>query len=237
MISFQHAEWHYEPYPIAWLPAALDERSWRDLFARWPDKKYFMKNPELGSKLSFSGKDDPGNRKDPQRRRAADNYTRFTWQTGNPWRDFYKAIKAQTFIATALAESKAVHVHLPHKAKGLQSRFEFSQMPAKGGCILPHTDSPSKVITFVFPFEEEWDEEWGGQTEVLLPKEDKNRYNWMNRQGAFEDFETVQKMPFKPGGALMFIKTHNSWHGVRPIEGPEGKWRRTVTVNIELARK
>src|SRR5256885_897092 len=55
----------------------------------------------------------------------------------------------------------------------LSARFEFSMLPANGGFIRPHTDSPHKIITLVVAMlnEGEWNPEFGGGTEVLRPRD------------------------------------------------------------------
>ena len=65
-------------------------------------------------------------------------------------------------------------------------------------------------------------------------RDPKRDYNWLNRQGAFEEMEVLDTYPFEPNQAVVFVKTHNSWHCVRPMTGHgSAALRRTLTLNIE----
>lgn len=116
----------------------------------------------------------------------------------------------------------------------LGTRFEFSMMAAKGGSIVPHTDSPNKLITLVFSMnnEAEWDPSWGGGTSVLEPKDLRRSFNYKNQYLSFDDCNTIKTFPFNPY-CFVFVKTFNSLHAVYPMTGPNGPLRKTLTVNIE----
>ena len=44
----------------------------------------------------------------------------------------------------------------------------------------------------------------------------------------------IDTYEFSPNQAVMFIKTFNSWHSVRPMTGKgTDAMRRTLTINIE----
>jgi hypothetical protein len=121
-------------------------------------------------------------------------------------------------------------------ASRLRARFEFSMLPADGGHILPHTDSPSKVITFVVSMVDdgEWNPDFGGGTDVNMPKDIRSSFNWINKQGRFEDMDVIDTFEFSPNQAVIFIRTFNSWHSVRPMLGKgSSAMRRTLTINIE----
>ena len=124
-------------------------------------------------------------------------------------------------------------VRLPHR---LRSRFEFSMLPADGGHILPHTDSPGKIITIVVSACQpgEWNPSFGGGTDVNRAKDTKLQFNYVNRQAGFEDMEVLDTFEFRPNQAVVFVKTFNSWHSVRPMRGTGSPlMRRTLTINIE----
>ena len=49
--------------------------------------------------------------------------------------------------------------------------------------------------------------------------------------------EIIDSYPFEPNQAVIFVKTYNSWHSVRPMQGAGSKaMRRTLTINIEEDR-
>jgi hypothetical protein len=121
---------------------------------------------------------------------------------------------------------------------GLSARFEFSMLPAEGGFILPHTDSPQKIITLVITIlpPGEWNPSFGGATEVLRPKDIKNNYNYKNKYLGFDDVQTVATFEYVPNNCVIFIKTFNSLHAVRPMKASDPRlMRKTLTINIERA--
>ena len=85
----------------------------------------------------------------------------------------------------------------------------------------PHTDSPRKVLTFLF----------------YLPKDDLQSHLgtsiYVPRDGTFtcpggphypfDKFQRVTTMPFKPNALFAFVKTENSFHGVEPVTDPDTK--------------
>jgi hypothetical protein len=124
---------------------------------------------------------------------------------------------------------------LSGRKEALSARFEFSAMPALGGNILPHTDSPQKIVTLVVSMRnaQEWIPSYGGGTEVMRPIDPSKSFNLQNRYLSFEEVETIREMPFESNQCVIFVKTFNSLHGVRPMTGPSGLVRRTLTINIE----
>src|SRR3546814_14145884 len=66
----------------------------------------------------------------------------------------------------------------PHFPK-LRARFEFSSMPITGGSIRPHTDATSKLVTMVIPMlrDGEWQDDYGGGTSVVWPKDRSRTFN------------------------------------------------------------
>jgi hypothetical protein len=119
----------------------------------------------------------------------------------------------------------------------LKARWEFSLLPADGGCLRPHTDIASKLVTIVVsmrPLDDtEWQASWGGGTDVLVPKDGEPALD--DYKAAWEQFETVHVYEYVPNQAVVFVKGANSWHGVRPIAGKASVLRRSITINVERA--
>ena len=109
-------------------------------------------------------------------------------------------------------------------------------LPADGGHLLPHTDAPSKIVTLVISMmkEGEWNPAFGGGTDVIQVKDPARSFNWLNTQGRFEDMKVLDTFEFTPNQAVVFVKTFNSWHSVRPMQGNGSTaMRKTLTINIE----
>lgn len=244
MISFKNSDFTYEPYPVAYLSNFIEEKTYQEMLAEWPAQSLFKPMPDLGKKFSLSESN------------FGENYHKFVAATP-VWQRFHALIKSEAFIEQTLAYLKASNIDLGLKKrkvvstkKGrhasllsrinrvteLSARFEFSLMDGDGGNILPHTDAPNKLITMVVSIvtPEEWNQAWGGGTEICLPKDRTRLYNHMNAYMQFDEVETVKVFPFLPNQNIVFIKTYNSWHQVSPIKGgPGAPMRRTLTINIE----
>lgn len=101
--------------------------------------------------------------------------------------------------------------------------------------VSPHCDALRKLGSHIFYFntEADWCESWGGQTLVL---DDQGRFD---RKSApdFEEFEEVAESTILGNRSFLFARKHNSWHGVRRIDCPEGAYRRVFIVVVEDKRR
>jgi hypothetical protein len=247
-LSFDNLALRYEPFPIGLAKPILDEATYDELVDRFPPLERFASLPKVGYKYVLSEKFN------------ARAYREFI-RSDPMWRELHAWIKSQDFIATVMEALRLRHVDLGFgepapfrkrflrmlRGKGsqgrskigtdrLRSRFEFSMLPAAGGHVRPHTDVPSKIITLVISMVRrgEWDPAYGGGTDVNRPKDPKLTFNLLNRKADFDDMEVLETFEFGPNQALVFIKTFNSWHSVRPMTGnAEGLMRKTLTINIE----
>lgn len=243
--NYEHLEFHYEPFPIGLAKPLIEPGLYKEFLANYPPIERFKYMEKLGHKYSLSEHFDP---------RAFKAYLR-----SNPlWNDFNRWIKSRDFVSgvlNALAERsldtgldpkmtvlKQFRKRLTHSgrlnlsAARLISRFEFSMLPADGGNIMPHTDSPSKVITLVVSMVEEgeWDPAFGGGTDLNQAKDVRHNFNQTNEQGRFEDMDVIDTFEFTPNQAVIFVRTFNSWHSVRPMTGTGSTaMRKTLTINIE----
>lgn len=249
MFSFQNLKFLYDPYPIGVASGIFDQHYYQQLVASFPPVELFSFMSYHGNKYSLSEVNNPA---------AYHDYVR----SSPPWQDFHTWIKRPEFpgeILSVLCDHKidldlpAVHGNGPQGSirpllsrLGLRSalrsspllntRFEFSMLPADGGCIRPHTDSAQKIVTLVIAIlpEGEWDPSFGGGTEVLKPKDITNNFNYNNRYLDFEDVETLTTFEYRPNQCVVFIKTFNSLHAVRPMKAHgHSLMRKTLTINIE----
>ena len=142
-------------------------------------------------------------------------------QSHSIWRDFYEWCEAGSLEAVVRDSIELGTIN--------SFRFEFSILPSNGGYIWPHADVAKKRATVVFYFPPEgWQRSWGGGFEVLrvLPGA-KNP-----KKPSWDEVETVTVIDFIPNRVVMMKKTDNSFHCVRPIGGPPGRQRRSVTINL-----
>lgn len=250
LFLFENLDLRHEPFPIGFIKPLMDDDLYRELVHRFPSLEHFAsynKMGKYGNKYTFSEKEHP---------RLFRQYV----QNDPHWREFYRWIKSDEFVCQVLDTlidhnidlgfrhySKAKRflkrtkgwvtgsIH-PETAK-LRARFEFSALPADGGYLPPHTDAPTKIATMVVSILEdnEWPAEFGGGTDINRPlNASRYGFNYLNELANFDDMEVLGTYEFTPNQAVLFVKTFNSWHSVRPIRGTGSRQlRKTLTINIE----
>jgi hypothetical protein len=246
LFSFDQLEFRYEPFPIGLARPLMDADLYREFVTAFPPAELFGDLSVVGYKYSLSEKSN---------RRAYHQLVR----SRPVWKELHRWVKSDAFLKQVLQALEERHLELGYKvlspgrrivrrlgklAKGhlrstrgrLGARFEYSMLPVDGGHVLPHTDSPGKIITIIVSILEagEWDPAFGGGTDLNRPRDPRLGFNRLNRQGRFEDMEVIDTFEFQPNQAVLFVRTFNSWHSVRPMQG-EGSpaMRRSLTINIE----
>ncbi|HEX6718407.1 MAG TPA: hypothetical protein VF088_14975 [Pyrinomonadaceae bacterium] len=247
MLSFKNARFLYEPYPIGVAAGIFDDDFYNELIDSFPPVELFSFMPFHGNKYSLSELNNPD---------AYHEYVRTT----PCWSNFHRWLKRPEFPGEVLEmlRQHKIDLEVPAaRANGggggsrlrrllagnaapsapvLSARFEFSMLPANGGFIRAHTDSPQKIVTLVISMARkgEWEPAFGGGTEVLRPKDITNNFNFKNTYLEFDEVETLTTFDYVPNNCVIFIKTFNSLHAVRPMTAPNGGlMRKTLTVNIE----
>ena len=245
--SYDHLTFRYEPFPIGLAKPLMAESIYQEFLDNYPPLELFQTLPKVGNKYSLSEKFNRQQYQDLIRSRGV-------------WREFYHWIKSDAFITGVMKALQAHYIDLGYQTSSptvrrllkqlktlgrlrlsgrdvkLRARFEFSMLPANGGHVLPHTDAPSKIVTLIVSMmrEGEWNPSFGGGTDVNRPKATQYCFNQLNRKADFEDMEILDTYAFTPNQAVIFVKTFNSWHSVRPMTGPDAlTMRKTLTINIE----
>ncbi len=210
----------YEPYPVGYFCPAFPVDTYNVLQEAWPNEDLFLPIPELGNKLSLS------------RTNNGKHWLRVI--KSRPWSLFHRAVTSSSFIERTIRTLHDKGIDIFVSDEKLATQWEFSMLPGEGGSIRPHTDSPHKIITFVFSFSDDWPDGSGG-TEIYKTRHPEMSFNFMNRQIDWNEIVFLRRMPFVGNQCTMFVKTFNSLHGVRPLNVP-GRMRKTITVNIVRAR-
>ena len=240
-------QFRYEPFPIGIARPAIAPSIYEELIASYPSQELFAYHPKVGHKYTLSEKSNPDHYHEVLR-------TRPLWGKLHAW------IKSDAFIVSVMDVLRAHHIDLGYHgeppladrvrkatrrlARGrldllprrLRARFEFSMLPADGGSVIPHCDSPGKIVTLIVSMvgEGEWNPSFGGGTDVNRHRVPELSFNELNRRAEFDEMEILDTFEFKPNQVVMFIKTFNSWHSVRPMTGTGSPaMRRTLTINIE----
>jgi len=246
MFSFDNLEFRYDPFPIGTARPLMDADLYREFVDGFPTAEQFGDLSVVGYKYSLSEKTNPRTYRELVHTRPV-------------WKELHRWIKSDDFIRAVLQALEERHLELGYKvlspgrrvarrlsklAKGhfrstrgrLGARFEYSMLPVDGGHVLPHTDSPGKIVTIIVSIldDNEWNPAFGGGTDLNRPIDPKLNFNRLNRQGRFEDMEIIDTFDFRPNQAVMFVRTFNSWHSVRPMQGKGSPaMRRSLTINIE----
>ena len=259
LVSFEHAEFLYEPFPMGVVRPVFADEIYEQLLDRFPAEDFVFK-PDLGKKYSLSEVNNPGGfhrqvKPDPLLRQLfrefkspefVDDVLRLLKHhgidLGLPRSSRSRIGHAGHFVGRLLRRQIDVaefgrHITQRPRRIGLTTRLEFSMLPADGGYIKPHTDAPHKCVTLVFSMARpgEWDPRFGGGTGMLKPRDVTKSYNWLNEQMEPEHVDVLYTFPFEPNQCVIFVKTFNSLHSVEPMTGPADLMRRTLTVNIERA--
>lgn len=219
MLSLARFQLRSDPYPIGLATDVFNPLIYDTLVDAFPTTlSLFREFSTPNRKWSLSEVNHP------------ENYHAFI-ESNFEWIAFYRYIKSDDFIG---AVTERLGKLVP--ACRLRSRFEFSVLPADGGCLLPHTDIPSKVVTLVVPMlhRSEWKPEWGGGTDVLVPKDREEKLE--DYRAPLDRFNKACTFDYAPNQALVFIKSERSWHSVGPIQGPAGALRKTLTINLERTK-
>ncbi len=121
--------------------------------------------------------------------------------------------------------------------------FEFSYLEL-GYYIPPHTDAARKLISLMIYFPDDGVEYPAGTgTEFYrgintTASESSWGTNPLNNADEaskfFEDHEVFYSPDFTPNKLVGFVKSSNSWHGVRSLSLPDNATRRSLNINYLL---
>lgn len=117
------------------------------------------------------------------------------------------------------------------RGASLKQRVELSLLPSNGGHVRPHPDMEKKLVTLViYLADDDWNASWGGEfamVKPLVPVDTGEGYRI-----SFDDVVVVHKVPFKPNIAVFMERSPCSFHAVYPIRAPEGRHRKSITINF-----
>ena len=113
------------------------------------------------------------------------------------------------------------------------NRFHFKyhwHYTPSAASVSPHCDAEWKLGSHIFYFnsEDDWDQNWGGQT-VILDDEGKKSFKTAPN---FNEFKQQIEIPCVGSKSLLFKRTNHSWHGVREIQCPPNKLRKVFIIEF-----
>lgn len=194
--------------PFPWLnpQGVLTAEGFERLVATCPDVKKF--DPSFGV----------------SRKHGQQSHDRFSLEY-NPGLDI--AADWHAFIAELRSPEYTSFLARMTGNSSLVLNFHWHYTP--NGCsVSPHCDATHKIGSHIFYLntESDWKEEWGGQTVVL---DDGGRFQRRSAP-SFEDFDRAIDGKTLGNYSFLFARQGNSWHGVRPIQCPEGEYRKVFIV-------
>jgi len=155
--------------------------------------------------------------------RSHDRYA-LEWQPDlalpGPWRDFIEELRGpgyRAFLRRMIGHDR------------FDLHFHWHYTPT--GCsVSPHCDAAWKLGSHIFYFntEHDWAPEWGGETLVL---DDDGRFSPKSAPD-FGDFDRVYATESLGNRSLLFVRSGNSWHGVKPVRCPQDRLRKVFIVVI-----
>ncbi len=166
MFSLEKAEFRYDPYPIGIVRPVMEPEFYDTLVESFPPVELFKYMAKFGHKYTLSEKFNP------------EHYHKYIAEH-RPWRELHAWIKSEAFFRMVDALLRAHNIdlgletarfagqgkwpwRLSELAKGrwprgdaaLRTRFEFSMLPAAGGNVPPHTDTPEVGLNRILITEE-----------------------------------------------------------------------------------
>lgn len=220
--SFRNVAFAREPYVIGATQEVLTPAAYAELVANFPsDITQYRKFDGGDEKYSLSERNNP------------EIYEQVVAKSP-VWSAFHQYIKSPGFREKILRVLKSHKVPLELDPTTLTSRFEFSMLPANGGLLRPHTDILTKAVTLIIPIDDgTWQPAWGGGTDVLVPNLGVEAARGHEYELPLSEFTKATTYDFIPNQCVVFIKSQDSWHSVGPLQGPDGQWRKSLTINIE----
>jgi hypothetical protein len=151
-----------------------------------------------------------------------DRYSLHYWpglELPQPWMEF---------LAELQGEDYRTFLHRLLGCRSFLLTFEWHY--AWQGCsVSPHCDAARKIGTHLFYFNaEDWDPAWGGQTLIL----DAGRRFRTHSAPDFDQLKVAASSEPCGNNSLLFQRTPQSWHGVRPLDCPPGIMRRLFKVTV-----
>jgi len=138
-----------------------------------------------------------------------------------PWHAFTAELRASTyqnFVRRMFGRGR------------LKLSYHWHYTP--NGCsVSPHCDAKRKLGSHIFYFNtaDDWSSDWGGETLILDDGGEIPRKSAPD----FEDFDAAYASDALGNRSLLFARRESSWHGVKPIRCPEGRYRKVFIVVIE----
>lgn len=247
MFRFDDVTFRYEPSPVGVVRQMFDADLYAELSGTFPPASLFKPDPGASRRSSFSRTTDAKTFREFLASAPAWREL-FRWSRTRDCLDRTLTMLAAHSIDLGTAGSRASlpqrlwrlaaavkHRNLRNASSALRLEMTFVIMPADGGFLLPHTDDPSKAVNLATSMMRpgEWDPAFGGSTDIDWPNDPRRIYSRGVDRLAFDDVHLLDSIAYAPNQAVIVVKTFNSWHSIRPMQGRGSQaLRKTLNVNI-----
>lgn len=198
------------PYPWINLENPIFDHAYKELYESLPSIELFKKT--FGMERKYGQK-------------SHDRFELFYEENlplSDIWHKFISELKSKEYLDFVCDLFKI-------NEKKINLRFQW-QYSTKGCSVSPHCDGLQKVGSQIFYFNDvNWQENWGGQTLVL---DDNGKYDFKSAP-EFKDFEIIGTSSNIGNRSFIFARKNNGWHGVKPLNCPEGEIRKIFTTVID----
>jgi hypothetical protein len=204
-----------EPFPRIVMDNFVPADQYAELHATFPDASEFMHHKNGKYILT-----DEYELSEPK-------FTAFLERTP-PWRMFIDSLRNRKFVERI---GKLFPVFDPSGVGAV--RFHFSRLRYNGGQVLPHIDTPKKIVPIVLYMpDDDWRAQTGGELEFMEFKECQAIPMTGYEAVQWGRVNTLVAPPFVANRAVLMRKGTNSIHGVRPIPKEAMADRTSVTITL-----
>jgi hypothetical protein len=202
------------PYPHIYVPDVFPAGFYRELLGNLPPQAALKNLGELGRVTAGNAYPERGvlpltaQNLDALEAPQRDFWTRMRqWLLGRRFGDTMIG-KFAPYLAQRFGDLR--NLRFDHEALIVRDRTSYA--------LGPHTDSPSKVLSFLFYLPPDAAKSHLG-TSIYVPRDPA----FLCQGGPHYDYDKFQRMltmPYVPNALFAFMKTPSSFHGVEPIEEP-----------------
>jgi hypothetical protein len=203
------------PYPHLYVPDVFPADFYREMLRNLPPQSALKNLGELGRVTAGNTYPERGVLPlTPQDLAALEGPQREFWERLRKWllgQRFGDTMvgKFAPYLAQRFGDLR--NIRFDHEALIVRDRTNYA--------LGPHTDSPSKVLSFLFYLPADAARAHLG-TSIYVPRDP----GFLCQGGPHYDYAKFQRMltlPYVPNALFAFMKTPNSFHGVEPIAEPE----------------
>jgi hypothetical protein len=199
------------PYPHIYVPDIFPEDFYREMRRNLPPQGTLKNLGELGRVKGNSYPERGVLPLGEENLAALEPQQRAFWQGVRQWLLGPRFIdtmlrKFAPYLAQRFGDLR--NVRFGHEALIVRDRTNYA--------LGPHTDSPTKALAFLFYLPADASLAHLG-TSIYVP-EDPAFVCAGGPHYSYDKFRRMLTMPYVPNALFAFMKTHNSFHGVEPIE-------------------